>query len=49
MLAAVLDRRWAREVFATDVKPRAAQSARDHVSRLGLADGVAVAQAELWP
>ncbi|MBB1034293.1 class I SAM-dependent methyltransferase [Dietzia sp. CQ4] len=49
VLAAVLARRGAREVVATDISPRAVQCAQDNVDRLGLADRVAVVQADLWP
>ena len=49
VLAAVLARRGAREVVATDISSRAVQCARDNVDRLGLADRVAVVQADLWP
>ena len=49
VLAAVLARRGAREVVATDINPRAVQCAQDNVNRLGLADRVAVIQADLWP
>ncbi|MEH6821625.1 MAG: class I SAM-dependent methyltransferase [Dietzia psychralcaliphila] len=49
VLAAVLARRGAREVVATDISPRAVQCAQDNVNRLGLADRVTVVQADLWP
>ncbi|MBB1023375.1 MULTISPECIES: methyltransferase [unclassified Dietzia] len=49
VLAAVLARRGAREVVATDINPRAVQCARDNVDRLGLAGRVTVVQADLWP
>ncbi|MFN3602885.1 MAG: methyltransferase [Dietzia sp.] len=49
VLAAVLARRGARQVVATDISPRAVQCAQDNVSRLGLEDRVAVIQADLWP
>ena len=49
VLAAVLARRGARAVVATDINPRAVQCARDNVTRLGLADRVAVVRADLWP
>ncbi|MFN3602939.1 MAG: methyltransferase, partial [Dietzia sp.] len=49
VLAAVLARRGAREVVATDISPRAVKCAQDNVNRLGLADRVAVVQADLWP
>ncbi|PAY22183.1 methylase [Dietzia natronolimnaea] len=49
VLAAVLARRGARAVVATDINPRAVQRARDNVTRLGLADRVAVVRADLWP
>ncbi len=49
VLAAVLARRGAREVVASDINPRAVQCARDNMGRLGLADRVDVVEADLWP
>ncbi|MDV8002780.1 class I SAM-dependent methyltransferase [Rhodococcus sp. IEGM 1408] len=49
VLAAVLVKRGAREVVATDISPRAVQCARENVERLGLADRVRVVEADLWP
>ena len=49
VLAAILARRGARDVVATDVNPRAVRCARDNASRLGVADRVRVEQADLWP
>ena len=49
VLAAILARRGARRVVATDINPRAVRCARDNVDRLGLADRVVVEQADLWP
>lgn len=49
VLAAILARRGAGEVVATDVNPRAVKCAQDNVDRLGLADRVHVGVADLWP
>ena len=49
VLAAVLARRGAREVVASDINPRAVQCARGNVGRLGLTDRVDVVEADLWP
>lgn len=49
VLAAVLARRGAREVLATDINPRAVQCARENMRRLGLTDRVRVTEADLWP
>jgi SAM-dependent methyltransferase len=49
VLAAVLARRGAREVTATDLNPRAVRCARDNVRRLGLTRRVRVAEADLFP
>ena len=49
VLAAILARRGARRVVATDINPRAVRCARDNVDRLGLAERVVVGQADLWP
>ena len=49
VLAAVLARRGAGRVVATDINPRAVSCARDNVHRLGLADRVQVGEADLWP
>lgn len=49
VLAAVLARRGARAVVATDINPRAVRCARENVERLGFADRVRVVEADLWP
>lgn len=49
VLAAVLARRGARQVVASDINSRAVKCARDNVGRLGLADRVDVVEADLWP
>lgn len=49
VLAALLARRGARTVVATDINPRAVACARSNVRRLGLADRVQVVEADLWP
>lgn len=49
VLAAVLARRGARAVVASDINPRAVESARDNVRRLGLDDRVTVVRGDLWP
>ncbi|WP_227979544.1 methyltransferase [Nocardia spumae] len=49
VLAAVLARRGAREVLATDINSRAVRCARENMWRLGLADRVRVTAADLWP
>lgn len=49
VLAALLARRGARTVVATDINPRAVACARSNVRRLGLADRVQVIEADLWP
>ena len=49
VLAAVLARRGAREVVATDINPRAVRCAAENLDRLGLADRARVAEADLWP
>lgn len=49
VLAAVLAHRGISRVVATDRDPRALACARDNLSRLGLADRVAVRQADLFP
>ena len=49
VLAAILARRGARAVVATDINPRAVRCARENMQRLGLADRVRVAEADLWP
>lgn len=49
VLAAVLARRGARQVVATDINPRAVACARANMGRLGLADRVRVEAADLWP
>lgn len=49
VLAALLARRGARTVIATDINPRAVACARSNVRRLGLADRVQAVEADLWP
>jgi SAM-dependent methyltransferase len=49
VLAAVLARRGAGRVVATDINPRAVSCARENAHRLGLADRVEVREADLWP
>ncbi|EFV90290.1 putative RNA methyltransferase [Dietzia cinnamea P4] len=49
VLAAVLARRGARAVVASDINPRAVQCARGNVRRLGLEDRVTVVRGDLWP
>ncbi|MFD2026218.1 methyltransferase [Promicromonospora aerolata] len=49
VLAAVLARRGARRIVATDINPRAVACARDNLQRLGLAEHVRVVEADLWP
>jgi SAM-dependent methyltransferase len=49
VLAAVLARRGVLHVVATDQDPRALACARENLERLGLADRVAVVQADLFP
>lgn len=49
VLAAVLAKRGAREVVATDINPRAVQCAQGNMNRLGTADRVHVEEADLWP
>ena len=49
VLAAVLARRQVARVVATDLDARALASARDNLTRLGLADAVTVVQADLFP
>ncbi|MEU4362714.1 class I SAM-dependent methyltransferase [Promicromonospora sp. NPDC023987] len=49
VLAAVLARRGAGRVVATDINPRAVACARDNLHRLGLADRTQVREADLWP
>lgn len=49
VLAAVLARRGARRVVATDQDPRALACARENLERLGLAKQVEVVQADLFP
>ncbi|MFF0498369.1 methyltransferase [Nocardia aobensis] len=49
VLAAVLARRGAREVVATDINPRAVRCARENMRRLGLAGRVRVTETDLWP
>lgn len=49
VLAAVLARRGASRVVATDINPRAVASARDTMDRLGLDTTVEVVEADLFP
>ncbi|WP_347238658.1 class I SAM-dependent methyltransferase [Dietzia sp. E1] len=49
VLAAVLARRGARAVVASDINPRAVECARDNMRRLGLEDRVTVVRGDLWP
>ncbi|GAA4529666.1 class I SAM-dependent methyltransferase [Brachybacterium paraconglomeratum] len=49
VLAAVLARRGAAKVIATDINPRAVDSARENMQHLGLADRVEVREANLFP
>ncbi|MFC8800367.1 methyltransferase [Promicromonospora sp. NPDC057138] len=49
VLAAVLARRGAGRVVATDINPRAVSCARENMRRLGLTDRVDVREADLWP
>lgn len=49
VLAAVLARRGIARVIATDQNPRALACAIDNLTRLGVADQVAVTQADLFP
>ncbi|NUP26493.1 MAG: class I SAM-dependent methyltransferase, partial [Nocardia sp.] len=49
VLAAVLARRGARQVVATDINRRAVECARANLRRLGLAGRTRVVEADLWP
>lgn len=49
VLAAVLARRGAVRVVATDINPRAVESAQENMQRLGLEDRVSVLEADLFP
>ncbi|WP_037362003.1 methyltransferase [Amycolatopsis orientalis] len=49
VLAAILARRGAAEVLATDLNPRAVQCARDNLRQLGLSGRVQVLETDLWP
>jgi SAM-dependent methyltransferase len=49
VLAAVLARRGVKRVVATDQDPRALVCARENLERLGLAERVMMAQADLFP
>ncbi len=49
VLAALLVRRGAKHVVATDINPRAVACAQANVDRLGLADRVDVIEADPWP
>lgn len=49
VLAAILARRGAAEVVATDLNPRAVRCAQDNLRRLGLSERVRVLETDLWP
>ncbi|MFB7718947.1 MULTISPECIES: methyltransferase [unclassified Nocardia] len=49
VLAAVLARRGARQVLATDLNPRAVRCAHENIRLLGLDNQVHVTEADLWP
>ncbi|MFE3442177.1 methyltransferase [Nocardia sp. NPDC059180] len=49
VLAAVLARRGAERVVATDINPRAVVCAAANIDRLGFNDRVQVLEADLWP
>ena len=49
VLAAVLARRGAARVLASDINPRAVECARENMQRLGLDDRVSVHEADLFP
>jgi methylase of polypeptide subunit release factors len=49
VLAAVLAKRGIAHIIATDQNPRALICARENLARLGLAEQVAVVQADLFP
>lgn len=49
VLAAVLARRGAARVIATDINPKAVSCARDNLQRLGLTGVVTVVEADLFP
>lgn len=49
VLAAVLARRGVTSVVATDLNPRAVESARENMERLGLTEQVSVLEANLFP
>lgn len=49
VLAAVLVRRGAGQVTATDVNPRAVACARANLDRLGVGERCEVVEADLWP
>jgi methylase of polypeptide subunit release factors len=49
VLAAVLARRSIANVIATDLEPRALACATENIDRLGLAEQVAVQEADLYP
>ncbi|WP_262425446.1 class I SAM-dependent methyltransferase [Brachybacterium sp. Z12] len=49
VLAAVLARRGAARVVATDLNPRAVECARDNIQRLGYEDRIEVLEADLYP
>lgn len=49
VLAAVLARRGASRVLATDINPRAVACARENIRRLGLEGTVTVLEADLFP
>ena len=49
VLAALLARRGAGEVVATDINPRAVRCAQDNMNRLGATAQVRVEESDLWP
>jgi len=49
VIAALLARRGVRRVVATDLDPRALACAADNLGRLGLADGVELVAADMFP
>lgn len=49
VIAAMLARRGARQVVATDINPRAVACAAENARQLGLSDRVRVAESDLWP
>lgn len=49
VLAALIARRGARAVLATDINPRAVHCAAENMRKLGVAELVSVVEADLWP